>query len=95
MRKFRLLLTGFLCVALVIPSVNAGAVVINRHSMESEESSGGQEEKTEVDTKVETEKREEDVTIIDKEIVDITEPADIVFVIDSRFNGTIYTECCG
>ncbi len=37
MRKFRLLLTGFLCVALVIPSVNAGAVVINRHSMESEE----------------------------------------------------------
>ena len=83
MRKFRLLLTGFLCVALVIPSVNAVAVVINRHSMESEESNGGQEEKTEVDTKVETEKREEDVTIIDKEIVDITEPADIVFVIDS------------
>ncbi|MDE6615548.1 MAG: VWA domain-containing protein, partial [Lachnospiraceae bacterium] len=83
MGKFRLFLTGFLCAALVIPSVNAGAVVINRHSMESEESGGGQEEKTEVDTKVETEKREEDVTIIDKETVDIIEPADIVFVIDS------------
>jgi len=83
MKKIKLLLTGLLCAALAIPSVNAGAVVINRHSMDSEESSSGQEEKTEVDTKIETEKHEEDVTVIDKEKVDVTEPADIVFVIDS------------
>ncbi len=84
MRKVRFLLTGILCAALAVPSVNAGAVVVNRHSIESEEeNSGGQEEKTEVNTKVETEKHEEDVIIKDKEIVDIIEPADIVFVIDS------------
>lgn len=84
MRKTKFLLTGLLCAVLAVPSVNAGAVVVNRHSIESEEeNSGGQEEKTEVNTKVETEKREEDVIIKDKETVDIIEPADIVFVIDS------------
>lgn len=84
MRKTRILLTVILCAALAVTSVNTSAAVVNRHSMESEEeNSEGQEEKTDLNTKVETKKHEEDVIIKDKEVVDIIEPADIVFVIDS------------
>lgn len=84
MRKTRILLTGILCAALAVPSINTGAAVVNRHSMESEEeNSEGQEEKTDVNTDIKKEQHEEIYEEINEEIVDIIEPADIVFVIDS------------
>lgn len=84
MRKAKLLLAGILCAALTIPSVNAGAIVIDRHSLESkEENDSGHEEKTEISTTINETEKVENVEIIDKVPVDIKEPADIVFVIDS------------
>lgn len=84
MRKARLLLTGILCAALTMPSVNAGAIVVDRHSIESEEENGsGQEEKTEINTTINEINKEIDYEKIDKIPIEIAEPADIVFVIDS------------
>lgn len=84
MRKIKALLTGFLCAAMLIPSINTEAVVINRHSMDTEtDSSSDPEEKTEVETTID--KKTEDIDVPYTEIIDeeLIEPADIVFVIDS------------
>lgn len=84
MRKPKFLLTGLLCAALAVPSVNAGAIVVDRESIESkEENSSGQEEKTEINTTINKNEEVTDYEVTEIKPVDIIEPADIVFVIDS------------
>ena len=82
MRKKRHLLIGLLCAALLLPSFNVGAVVINRHSMDN--SNNDEEESSHLDTKIEEviTNEEENETHIEKK--DIVEPADVVFVLKLR-----------
>lgn len=92
MRKVKLLLTGFLCAALLVPSAGtSAAVTINRHSMDDSASDSSGEESSSLDTKV------DEITVpgpssshIEKE--DVVEPADIVFVIDSTGSMASYIQ---
>ncbi len=85
MKKIKFLLTGVLCAALALPSVNAGAIVINRHSAEtSEEDSGKSEEETiNIDTTINDYEYTIDIPTSEIKEFTVKEPADIVFVIDS------------
>lgn len=82
MKKLKLLLTGLLCATLVVPSIHAGALTINRHSPESEDTSDMEESST-LDTKEEEIETEITDSTSHIETLDVVEPADIVFVIDS------------
>ena len=94
MKKIKFLLTGVLCAALALPSVNAGAIVINRHSAEtSEEDSGKSEEETiNIDTTINDYEYTIDIPTSEIKEFTVKEPADIVFVIDSTGSMASYIQ---
>jgi len=89
MRKIKVILTGLLCASLAVPSVNAGAITINRHSIED---GSDVEESSHVDTKVEEVTTEIKDSTSHTETKDVVEPADIVFVIDSTGSMSPYIQ---
>lgn len=105
MKKLKLLLSGLLCAALTltlaIPPIDAGAITINRHNPETEDTRDTEEdtrdtEDMEESSSLNTEEEEVETEIKDSsshiETSDIIEPADIVFIIDSTGSMAPYIE---
>lgn len=91
MKKTKILLTGLLCAVLAVPSVNAAAITINRHSTSKAEDSE-MEESSHLDTFIDEKETEIKENLSHIETVDVVEPADIVFVIDSTGSMSPYIQ---
>ena len=87
MRKIKLFLTLFLCAACVVPSINAGAVTINRDPISEGDD---REETSNVDTDIKYQETDGEITEIVKE--NEVEPADIVFVVDATGSMSPYIQ---
>lgn len=87
MRKIKAFLTLFLCAACVVPSMHAGAVVINRDPISKEDE---REEDSSLDTKIDYVETDEEILVIVEE--NEVEAADIVFAIDSTGSMSPYIQ---
>lgn len=83
MKKTKILLAGLLCAVLAVPSVQTKAVTVNRRSPSKTEDSSDKKESSHLETTIEEKEKESAESSSHIETVDVIEPADIVFVIDS------------